>query len=281
MTMRNLLLPIFEGIEFDNQLSVALDIARAFKSHIDAVFLRPEPQSTLPPVMAAAGVTAAEIEREGRKAEAFAHAHFDAWCRENRVAGQRDDVGAMVATWSERIGPLESAIARRGRLSDLIIVNKPDFYGSRTERAFDTAVFETGRPTLVLPTHVPAAILDHLVVAWNGSLEAARAVAGAMPLFHKAKRVSVFSALEEGESTEPDLELIDWLEWHGINAVLLRPGSVASSIGAELLETAAHQSATLVVMGAYTHRRLRQMLLPGGVTRHVLRHGTLPVLMAH
>lgn len=116
----------------------------------------------------------------------------------------------------------------------------------------------------MLPTLVPAAILDRLVVAWNGSLEAARAVAGAMPLFHKAKRVPVFSALEEGESTEPDLELIDWLEWHGINAVLLRPGSVASSIGAELLKTAAHQSATLVVMGAYTHRRLRQMLCQAG-----------------
>ena len=56
MMMRNLLLPVFEGLEFDNQLSVALDIAHAFKSHIDVVFLRPEPQSTLPPVMVAAGV---------------------------------------------------------------------------------------------------------------------------------------------------------------------------------------------------------------------------------
>jgi len=280
MTMRNLLLRVFEGIEFDNQLSVALDIARAFKSHIDVVFLRPEPQSTLPPVMAAAGVTAAEIEREGRKAEASAHAHFDAWCRENGVAEQRNDLVEMVATWSERIGPLESAIAHRGRLSDLVIVNKPDSYGSRTERAFDTAVFETGRPTLVVPRYVPAGILDHPVVAWNGSLEAARVVAGAMPLLHKAKRVSVFSVLEEGESTEPDLDLIDWLKWHSINAVLLGPSTVASSIGSELLKIAARQSATLLVMGAYTHRRLRQMLLPG-VTRHVLRHGSLPVLMAH
>ena len=280
MAMRNLLLPVFEGVEFDNQLSVALEIARAFKSHIDAVFLRPESQSTLPPVMAAAGVTAEEIEREGRKAEAAAHAHFDAWCRANRITGQRNDLVEIIATWSERIGPLENAIARRGRLSDLIVVNKPVSYGSRTERAFDTAVFETGRPTLVLPGSVPAGILNHLVVAWNGSLEAARVVAGAMPLLHKARRVSVFSALEEGESVEPDLDLIDWLKWDGTDAVLLRAGTLASSIGAELLKTAAHKSATLVVMGAYTHRRLHQMLL-GGVTRHVLRHGTLPVLMAH
>jgi nucleotide-binding universal stress UspA family protein len=278
--MRNLLLPVFEGIEFDNQLSVALDIAHAFKSHIDVMYLRPEPQSTLPPVMVAAGVSAAEIEQEGRKAEASAHAHFDAWRRENGVAEQRKDLVELVATWSERIAPLESAIARRGRLSDLIVVNKPDSYGSRTERALNTAVFETGRPTLVVPRYVPAGILDYPIVAWNGSLEAARVVAGAMPLLHKAKRVSIFSALEEGESTDPDLDLIDWLKWHSIDAVLIRPSTVASSIGAELLKTAAHQSATLLVMGAYTHRRLRQMLLPG-VTRHVLRRSTLPVLMAH
>ena len=92
--------------------------------------------------------------------------------------------------------------------------------------------------------------------------------------------IATRTLLEEGESTEPDLDLIDWLKWHSINAVLLGPSTVASSIGSELLKIAARQSATLLVIGAYTHRRLRQMLLPG-VTRHVLRHGSLPVLMAH
>jgi hypothetical protein len=111
--------------------------------------------------MMAAGVSAAEIERKGRKAEASAHAHFDAWCLENGVAEQRKDLVEMVATWSERIGPLETAIVRRGGLFDLVVVNKPDSYGSRTERAFDTAVFETGRPTLVVPRYVPAGILDY------------------------------------------------------------------------------------------------------------------------
>jgi len=148
MTMRNLLLPVFEGIEFDTQLSVAFDIARAFRSHIGAVFLRPDPQSTfasLPAVIAAAGVTAAEIEREGRKAEKSAHSHFETWRKERQIAEERNElVEAVVATWSERIGPLEGAITRLGRLSDLMLVSRPDSYESRTERAFDAAVFETG-----------------------------------------------------------------------------------------------------------------------------------------
>jgi Universal stress protein family len=284
MTMRNLLIPIFEGIEFDNQLSVALDIAHPFKSHINAVFIRPDPESAfanLPSVIAAAGMTAAEIDREGRKSEASAHSYFDVGCKEKRIGqGQRNDlVATIVATWSERIGPLESIIARLGRLSDLIIVNRPA-YESCTGRAFDTAVFETGRPTLVLPRYVPAGILNHIVIAWNGSLEAARAVAGAMPLLHKAKQISVFSALEEDADADPDLDLIGPLKWHRINAALLRPTGGEVSIGAELLKVAGNQSATMVVMGAYTHSRVRQMLL-GGVTRHILRNGTLPVLMAH
>jgi hypothetical protein len=85
MTMRNLLIPIFEGIEFDNQLSVALDIAQILKSRINAIFIRPNPESAfanLPPMIAAAGMTAAEIEREGRKSEASSHSYFDVWCKE-------------------------------------------------------------------------------------------------------------------------------------------------------------------------------------------------------
>jgi nucleotide-binding universal stress UspA family protein len=191
-----------------------------------------------------------------------------------------DLVATIVATWSERVGALESTIARVGRLSDLIIVNRPDSYESRTGRAFDTAVFETGRPTLVLPRYVPAGILNHIVIAWNGSLEAARVVAGAMSLLRKAKRVSVFSSLEEDDDADPDLDLIGPLKWHGINAALLEPTGGEASIGAELLKVAGNQSATMVAMGAYTHSRVRQMLL-GGATHHILRNGTLPVLMAH
>jgi nucleotide-binding universal stress UspA family protein len=284
MSIRSLLIPAFEGIEFDDQLTVALDMAHIVNGHIDVAFIRPDPETafaSLPPVIAAAGVTAAEIDQEGLKAEAAARALFDAWCKKKEISRERNDlVEAIVATWSHRIGRLEDLILRLGRLSDLIIVNRPDSYELRTARAFDTAVFETGRPTLMLPRYFPASVLDHIVVAWNGSLEVTRAVAGAMPLLRKAKRVSVFSSPEQDELVDVDLDLIGALSWHGVKAVSLHTDLAVNSVGAELLHVAANQAATLLIMGAYTHSRVREMLL-GGVTRHILRNATLPVLMAH
>lgn len=282
--MKNLLLPVFEDIEFDSQLAVAWDIARAIKGHVDAVFIRPEPISafkSLPPVIAAAGVSADEIEREGLNAEVGARRCFDAWCKGKEICRERNAlVDSVAGTWSHHVGDLESLIVRLGRVSDLIILNRPDPYEPRSERALDAAVFETGRPTLVVPRYAPGGILNHVLIAWNGSLEAARAIAGALPLLLRAKRVSVLSVPEEDRDDVSDLELITALKWHGINALSLDIRVIATSVGAELLESAANQAVTLLVMGAYTHSRVREMLL-GGVTRLVMRNATLPVLMAH
>jgi nucleotide-binding universal stress UspA family protein len=282
--MKNLLLPVFEGIEFDSQLAAAWEIARAVKGHIDAVFIRPDPINafkSLPPVIASAVISADEIEKEGLNAEIASRKHFDGWCKSKEICRERSDlVDRMAATWSHHVGDLESLIVRLGRVSDLIILNGPDPYELRTGRALNTAVFETGRPTLMLPRHAPEGILNHALVAWNGSLEVARAVAGALPLLLKAKRVSVLSVPEEDREDVSDQELITALSWHGVNALSLDIRVIATSVGAELLESAASQAVTLLVMGAYTHSRIREMLL-GGVTRMVMRNATLPVLMAH
>jgi len=282
--MKNLLLPVFDDIEFDSQLAAAWDIARAVKGHIDAVFIRPDPISafkSLPPLIVSAGVTAEEIEKEGLNAEIAARSRFDAWCKSKEICRERNDlVDSVVATWSHHVGDLESLIARLGRVADVIILNRPDPYEPRTGSAFNTAVFETGHPTLMVPRYAPEGILSHVLVAWNGSLEAARAVAGALPLLRKAKRVSVLSVPEEGREGVSDLDLIAALKWHGVNALSLDISSITASVGAELLQSAASQAVTLLVMGAYTHSRVREMLL-GGATRLVMRNATLPVLMAH
>lgn len=282
--MKNLLLPVFEDIECDSQLAVAWDIARTVKGHIAAVFIRPEPISafkSLPPVIASAGVSAEEIEKEGLNAERNVRKHFDDWCKSKQICRERNDlIDSMVATWTHHVGQMENLIVRFGRVSDLIILNKPDSYEPRTGRAVDAAVFETGRPTLVVPRYAPEGILNHVLVAWNGSLEAARAVAGALTLLRKAERVSVLSIPEEDREEVSDLDVIAALKWHGVNATSLDIRGIATSVGAALLETADNQAVSLLVMGAYTHGRVREMLL-GGVTRLVMRNATLPVLMAH
>jgi len=184
------------------------------------------------------------------------------------------------ASWSERLGEIETVVARFGRVSDLIVVPRPSWSSVQGQRCFDAAVFEGGRPTLVIGEKLPFALTDHVLVAWNGSLEASRAVLGAIPLLHQADRVSIFSAPQYESERADAADLAESLQWHGIRTHLIPGSRDESSAGAALVSAAVEQQATMIVMGAYTHSRLRQSFL-GGVTKHLLVHAPVPLLMSH
>ncbi len=285
MPIPSILVPICPDVEFDHQLDAALSLARGVEGHINAVYIRPDPviaAAAIPEAMLAAGITADRIEREGREAEAGARAKFEAWRGEHRLACGIVDQSLRTpfACWSEVVGGLEATIVRRGRLSDLIVLNRPDSSEVATGMAFDAAVFDTARPTILLPKNRVDRLLPRIVVAWNGTIEATRAVAGAMPLLHAAERVFVFAAPSHRDDSSEGLDLAEFLSWHGIRAECSGPVAEDGSVGAALLRFAAQRGATMLVMGGYTHSRVRQMFL-GGVTSHVLNHAELPVLMTH
>jgi hypothetical protein len=285
MTVRNILVPICPHVAFDAQLDAALNIARRVEGHINAIFIRPDPRDVLaeePMLALVAGGNPESLEQQGRMAEAAAKAKFNAWRSEHELASDMVDQSLRTpfARWSERIGPIEPTVVRCCRLSDLIVLNRPDSNLPVTQRAFDAAVFESGRPVLMVPQKVPDDVLRHVLVAWNGSREAARAIAGAMTLLHKAEEVSIFMTGQSGGMPPEDLDLAAFLTWHGILARHYYAEPDERPVGGALLRVAKKCGATMLVMGAYTHSRLRQNLL-GGVTSHVLEHATLPVLMMH
>jgi hypothetical protein len=283
MAIRNVLVPIFQGVDFRAQLDAALQLGRKEPVHINAVFIRPDPATlaaAMPDMLIAAGITIENIEGEGREAEAKARAAFEDWRLANEVPLDSANLRVCNASWRERVSSIETVIIEVGRLSDLIILTHPDSFETSTQRAFDAAVFETGRPTLILPKDVPGDLLSHVMIAWNSSIEATRAVAGAMPLLHQAKQVSIFTAPARADETIRDLYLGEQLAWHGIRSHYLPADIDAHSVGAALLDAVHAERATMIVMGAYTHSRVREMLL-GGVTRHILKHTTVPVLMMH
>jgi nucleotide-binding universal stress UspA family protein len=284
MPLGNILVPIFPKVEFDSQLDAALDIVRQVGGHINAVFIRLDPaalMAMMPEGALAVGATVAAIEDEDAKAAATARAKFTEWRSQHALASGIVDLSLRIpyACWSERMGETGAIVASRGRLSDLIIVHRPDPMSAATGIAVDAAIFESGRPTILVPRKVPSNLTRNVLIAWNGSLEATRAVAGAMPLLHDAEEVSVFVA---GDGSEPaeDTDLTEFLSWHGIRAPCYRAKRDDGQVGEALLKLAREREATMLVMGAYTHSRLRQMLL-GGVTRHVLDHAEIPVLMMH
>ncbi len=196
---------------------------------------------------------------------------------------------AARAGWSDRCGWLvgegraSDVVGLHARYTDLTIVGQQPLSGpDETEDSFaDTLVMRSGRPVLVCPyIGVKRAIGKHIVVAWNASREAARAVGDAMPLLEKSDKVDVMSVEPEGIGDLPGADIAHHLARHDINADAKR--SVANRIdaGDVLLNYVADCGADLVVMGAYGHSRLREMVL-GGVTRHMLEHMTVPILMSH
>lgn len=146
----------------------------------------------------------------------------------------------------------------------------------------ESVVIESGKPALVVPR---AGRFDtvgrNVLIAWRPTRECARAVEAAVPLLQRASRVH---AVSWGEETfgpaETTFGLVRALRWHGIECTHQRYPEETGNVGEQLLSTAATQGSDLLVMGAYGHHRLRELLL-GGATRTILRSMTLPVLLAH
>jgi nucleotide-binding universal stress UspA family protein len=151
----------------------------------------------------------------------------------------------------------------------------------RYQLTFEAAVLETGRPVLLVPTtnHTDPT-QGKVVVAWNGSPEAFRAVTAAMPILVKASEVIVFTSSEGNIEASMADDLVTYLKWHGAKASVLKSDGKSNSVEDALLTAVKKAKASLLVMGAYTHSRFRELLF-GGVTRHVFKHATTPVLMAH
>jgi nucleotide-binding universal stress UspA family protein len=182
-------------------------------------------------------------------------------------------------------GMLDSAAAeltRMARYADLTIIEQPESNASNGEPiVLETVLFGSGRPLLIVPYIQRKPIsLNRVIVAWDESATAARAVGAAMPLLEQAKHVEVVTV--EGGGTggrESDGHLASYFEAHGIHAQgkwLSNVGNVADTI----LSHAADNGADLVVMGGYGHSRLREFIL-GGATRGMLATMTVPVLMMH
>jgi len=222
------------------------------------------------------------VERVVAEAATHARRHFDEWQARCKLP-LRDTATAIQepsTRWREIVGYEDEVVARLGRLSDLIVISRPSERSSSfAVMALETALFDTCRPVLMVPDGAPTSLFHRPLIAWNGSLEAARAVGFALPFLVECRRgVGVFAAPESKHCTESD-ELLQYLSWHGIIADRI---SVEDSrpIGMSLLAQASANQAGLIIMGAYTHGHYRQFLF-GGVTRHVMKHAAIPILMAH
>ena len=255
----------------------AVSIASTFDVHLAGVAFQYEP--VIPATdMGGIPVELIEIQRaDSEKKAGDAKAAFDEAARRAGLSFESGIIEASVAGASDVFG----RIARRFDLS-VVGQAEPD-KSTFDELIIEGALFESGRPVLVVPYIQRAGLsLNHAMVCWDGSRNAARAVADAMPFLIKARMVNVVTIVgEKGKSDEiPGADIAEHLARYGLKVELRRESFCDIDVANNLISLASDLSADFLVMGGYGHSRLREFIL-GGATRGILSSMTVPTLMSH
>ena len=260
-------------------LGFAMSLAEHFKSHLIGLYVFPAypltPPVPLPFGAEVAGQIRAAIRQEAEKLKAI----FD------EVTASQPFVCEWRAITTERRPPLE-VVLEHARAADLVIANQTDA-SRKWSDILDFPVslaIGAGRPVIVVPNFGRHDRLPRVVtVAWNNRKEAARAIADAMPLLEAAEAVNVLTVRDGRPLPEgylPDTEIAAALARHGVKVDLADVIATEYTIGEEIRVRAIDRGADLIVMGCYGHSRMREIAL-GGVTRHMLREMTVPILFSH
>ncbi len=274
-------------------LRTAVAVGRRFEAYVEALHVRPTVESVVPVV--AEGMTVKTIGRLREGAEAGseeraqqAYRLFQDLAVEEALPLTRVEAepvpGRFALAWRDVTGVESREVAERGRLFDLLVLPRPEGgRGARpaesSEAVLEAALFQSARPVLVAAPEVPATLGKRILLAWNDTPEAARAIWAALPFLEQAEQIIVLT-IDETRPDRDSAELARALARHGIAAEARTPKRGKGPVGAQLLAQAEEHGCDLLVMGAYGHSRLQEIIL-GGATRHVLAHAQLPLLMAH
>jgi nucleotide-binding universal stress UspA family protein len=255
----------------------AVSVAAALDSHLTGIAFVYAP---IIPVAAAGYVPSEVIEAQQRDSEQAAKTALDRFSEAAARAGISADAAKLAANYADA-GELFGQIARR---FDLAIVGQAEPGKDAVEgQIAESALFESGRPVIMVPYIQKAPLkLDRVMVCWDGSRAATRAIADAMPLLERARRAEVvIVANDPGKQDEiPGADMGQHLARHGVKVEVKRFSAAGIDVADALLSHAADSGADFFVMGGFGHSRLREFVL-GGVTRSILRSMTAPVLMSH
>jgi len=285
MAIRRLLLPLTGTAAGEAALSTALVIARMWDAHVTALHVRVDSRDVAP--LAGEGLSGAMIEemmsateKESSDRSNAVRALFDRFVAEHGVTVAEPHPGAgATANFASITGREEDLVAQLARLADLTVVPHPEAGDDvSSSDALHAVLFDSGRPVLIAPQSAPVTIGSRICLAWNGTAESAAAVLAAIPWMQRAQAVRVLFADEYQRRGPGAMEVAGYLALHDIRAEIAQFRPQDREVGRGLLAAAREFGADLMCMGAYSHSRLRQLIL-GGVTRHVLEHATIPVLM--
>lgn len=261
-------------------LDVAVPLARKHGAHLVGLYVVPQVAVYSP---AAVQITTEMLETQRKYFEDESKAVEKLF--KERAGGE--DIKWEWRSVDARGPLLIETVREHTYCADLVVLGQadPDDPWAPYSELPERLMLEGGRPVLVVP-HAGKfnRVGERIMVAWTSSREAARATFDAIPMMHGAKQVKVLSvnpsASAEEESFTPGDEIAVTLARHGIEAETATSVTDNVSVPDEILSRLSDHSCDLLVMGGYGHSRFREMVL-GGVTRHILKHMTVPVLLSH
>jgi nucleotide-binding universal stress UspA family protein len=280
--MKTILVPTEQSPTMVLALDTALLLARKFDGCIEGFPLRPA-VADLVAMDPDSGLTMVAVKENDAEMVRQAETLFRSFMETNQVAESTGKTPASLS-WSW-IGDAPSGhdfVGSYGRVFDMIVLARPgDEWQSPSMITLESALFESGRTVLIAPPTSPRSLATDILVAWNQSTEQARTMADAMPYLSTAQRITILTvegATVAGPSGE---QMARSLAMNGIETetMTLKPSGKRSA-GETILTKAEELGCDLIVKGAYTQSRLRQMIF-GGTTRHILANAKIPVLMAH
>jgi nucleotide-binding universal stress UspA family protein len=254
----------------------AISIAATFGAHVTGIAFLYEP--VIPDgTLGGVPVDLIELQREeNSKIARDAIGRFEAGVKKSGVAAETRRLDAT-------FGGAATLFAQIARRFDISVVGQAQReQGATDELIIEGALFESGRPVIVVPYIQKSGLtLERVLVCWDGGRTAARAVADAMPFLTRAKAVDLVIVAEERKNDEvTGVRMSEHLARHGASVSVKRIAKGDLSVQDAILSYAADSSADFMVMGGYGHSRLREFIL-GGVTRSILNSMTVPVLMSH
>ncbi|MEP1931868.1 MAG: universal stress protein [Roseibium sp.] len=256
----------------------ALEFARSYDSHVTGLAVSFEP---VVPAFAAAPMPVDYLQA----------AHDQAIAAAKESKGQFDEFARLAGVnYESRLaeiltgGPLENVLVHC-RMTDLVVIGQssPDNPEPMRELMIETVLFESGVPVLVVPYIGSKAFQPkNVLVGWDGSSTATRAIHAALPVLEKSEKITVLVIQKDKGSTQgqPGADVANYLARHNMNVTIEVVSNPQTGVADTVLNHVSDNGNDLVVMGGYGHSRMREFLF-GGATREILEAMTVPILMAH
>jgi nucleotide-binding universal stress UspA family protein len=284
--MKAILVPIEYNAEQNTAMLSALDtallLAQKFESCVEGFPLRPAVADMLA-MDPDAGLTMVAVKENDAEMVRQAEGLFRSFM-EGRGIGRRTDDAAPASlswTWLPATPSGHDFVGSYGRVFDVVVLARPgEEWQSPAMVTLESALFESGRPVLIAPPTSPRSLGTNVLIAWNRSTEQARTTAFAMPLLRLAERITILTVEGATVAGPSGIELARSLRANGIAAEPITLPVGKTSAGEVILAKADELGCDLIVKGAYTQSRLREMIF-GGTTRHILANAKIPVLAAH